>query len=174
MGSAAQSVSTPLPSYSQTLVMRQSPTPTATLRRTPLHMTSSLCSSPVPACASPVSSLLSGSSSRTYSPTFMQSAKSTQVLKPQMQTATPCAPARIVVGRAPVARGMMEGDAADVSSETPPPPSYATAFQQRQQTPDPGPSLPSYADSFQQRQLDSSSPILRNGLSTKTANARSR
>merc|ERR1719469_1504331 len=85
----------------------------------------------------------------------MQSAKSTQVLKPQMQTATPCAPARIVVGRVPVARGMME--AADVSSETLPPPSYATAFQQRQQTPDPGPSLPSYADSFQQRQqtLDS-------------------
>merc|ERR1719382_612342 len=120
MGTAAHSAAPPPPSYSQSLAMRQSPTHSSTssdYRRSPglpLHYPSvqfthgaaslgpSTAASPIPACPSPVSSILSGSSrsssmamyrqGKTHSPIIMQSVKSTQVQKPVLQMAGAVAP----------------------------------------------------------------------------------
>merc|ERR1719209_1915475 len=94
--------------------MRQSPTHSSTssdYRRSPglpLHYPAgyshgpSTAPSPIPACPSPVSSILSGSSrsssmamyrqGKTHSPIIMQSVKSTQVQKPVLRMAGAVAP----------------------------------------------------------------------------------
>merc|ERR1719210_2446530 len=176
MGTAAHSSAPPPPSYSQSLAMRQSPTHSSTssdYRRSPglpLHYPSvqfthgaaslgpSTAASPIPACPSPVSSILSGSSrsssmamyrqGKTHSPIIMQSVKSTQVQKPVLQMAGavangPASPSELVGPVLPGAAGgvlpgagggVLPGGAyrgvATPVTVPPPPPSYAVSLQQ--------------------------------------------
>jgi len=175
MGSAALPVSNPPPpSYSQTLAMRQSPTLSSTssdYRRSPgLHYpivgglgNGTSPTSPIPACPSPVSSIISGSSrsssmqawsarqAKTHSPIIMQSVKSTQVQKPVPQTAHAVAPTSPTDGNPPafIPRGAVCGVATNVttgivtgvatgvatSMPPPPPPSYAASIQHKNSGP---------------------------------------